>query len=172
MAVVLCIGMLACSGAPQLGDLKQKDGIWYASTPDKPFTGEAASYYASGAPEAKKSFAAGKVDGLWIEWYEDGRKRYEGTWKDGVPQGKSSRWYPSGQVKLEEEHVMGTLNGVQREYYEDGQKKSERPYVDGQPYGTWTFWNAEGRKEKVEIYQDGALVRTEANETLAAEEAP
>jgi len=174
-AAMLVVGMIACSGATSIGDLKQKDGIWYVSSPDKPYTGEATSFYASGKPEARKFIKAGKVDGVWIEWYEDGRKRYEATWKDGLQEGKSSRWYPGGQVKLEEEHAMGTLNGVQREYYENGQKKSERPFVDGKPYGTWTFWNEEGRKEKVEIYQDGVLARTEANEFLeeaeAAEEA-
>lgn len=170
LVVGFAVAMCGC-GAPGLGDLKQQNGVWYAKSPDQPFTGEARSFYASGAPEARKSFKDGKVDGQWIEWYEDGKKRYEATWKDGLQEGKSTRWFPSGQVQQEEEHAAGTLNGVQREYYDNGQKKSERPFVAGQPYGTWTFWNEEGRKEKVEVYQDGVLARTEANEFLEEEAA-
>ncbi len=169
-AAMFVVGTIACSGATSIGDLKQKDGIWYVSSPDVPYTGEATSYYPSGKPEARKFFEAGKVDGPWTEWYEDGRKRYEAIWKDGLQEGRSTRWYPGGQVKTAEDHAMGTLNGVQREYYENGNKKSERPFVDGVPYGTWTFWNEEGRKEKVEIYQDGVLARTEANEFLEGNE--
>ena len=53
-------------------------------------------------------------NGLSTEWYENGQKEIEGTFKDGKPDGLSTLWYENGQKRQE-----GTEN-------------------------EWTYWNEDG----------------------------
>ena len=40
-------------------------------------------WYENGQKKEEGTWKDGKIDGLGTEWYENGQKRYEGTWKDG-----------------------------------------------------------------------------------------
>ena len=40
-------------------------------------------------------------NGLLTEWYENGQKSYEGTFKDGEQQGLHTSWYENGQKENE-----------------------------------------------------------------------
>ena len=40
----------------------------------------------------------GKQDGLWTDWYENGQKESEGTWKDGEKISEKY-WNEDGSVK-------------------------------------------------------------------------
>ena len=42
-----------------------------------------------------------KKDGKYTEWYENGQKRSEETWKDGKLNGKTTIWYENGQKEHE-----------------------------------------------------------------------
>ena len=42
-----------------------------------------------------------KLDGLCIEWYENGRKKIKGINKDGRRDGLWTWWYENGQKKEE-----------------------------------------------------------------------
>ena len=41
----------------------------------------------------------GKKDGLWTDWYEDGQKKMEGTYKDGRLVGKRTDYNRDGSVR-------------------------------------------------------------------------
>ena len=40
-------------------------------------------------------------NGLWTEWYENGQKKQEMTFKDGKKEGLRIEWYENGQKKNE-----------------------------------------------------------------------
>ena len=40
-------------------------------------------------------------DGLHTEWYKNGKKKFEGTFKDGKPVGLLTNWFDNGQKKEE-----------------------------------------------------------------------
>ena len=60
-----------------------------------------------------------QLDGLKTEWYENGQKKREETYKDGKPDGLWTWWY------------------------ENGQKKCEGTYRDGEII-SYTSWNEDG----------------------------
>lgn len=51
---------------------------------------------------------AGKVEGPWLLWYEDGRPMSERHMKDGVEHGRQRGWWPNGQLMLEGVSVNGS----------------------------------------------------------------
>ena len=76
-------------------------------------------YYPNGIKWREVTFKNGKEDGLWTQWYENGQKRKGVTFKDGRKDGLCTYCYKSGQKS-------GERN------YKDGERVSER------------LWNKDG----------------------------
>jgi len=60
--------------------------------------------------------------GKWTFWYENGKKEYEGTYKDGKQDGLVTQWYDYGLKKEEETYKDGELIS-KKEWNEDGSVK-------------------------------------------------
>ena len=83
-------------------------------------------------PETKELYS-GEVFSLYV----DGKKEFEGSYKDGIMWSKTE-WV----------------------WYKNGQKKEEKTYKDGKEDGLWTFWYSNGQKQLEETYKDGLVVET------------
>ena len=59
------------------------------------------SYWSNGKKRYEGNYKDGKEDGLWTEWYENGQKKQEVTFKDGIPDGLTTWWHWNGTKKLE-----------------------------------------------------------------------
>ena len=59
-------------------------------------------YYENGQKRSEVTYKDGKEDGKWTEWYENGQKWYEATLKDGELI-KETYWDEDGNVGLPEE---------------------------------------------------------------------
>ena len=70
----------------------------------------------------------------YVEYYRNGQKKGEGTYKDGKENGLWTKWY------------------------ENGQKEFERNYKDGKEDGLWTYWYENGQKESEGNWKDGKLI--------------
>ena len=70
---------------------------------------------------------------MWTEWYENGQKRKEGSYKEG--------W----------------KEGVWTEWYENGQKQSEGSYKEGWKEGMWTEWSMNGQIHGKGFYKEGQI---------------
>lgn len=80
-ALMLIVG---CSSDPIDGStLVRKDGLYYASDANEPYSGVAVWYYENGQKSEERTFKDGELDGLHTLWYENGQKSDEGTFKDG-----------------------------------------------------------------------------------------
>ena len=95
-----------------------------------------------------------------VEFYKDGQRQYCGSLnKDGNKDGLWTNWYMNGQKSSEVTYKDNELDGKYIEWYENGQKSSEVTYKDGEPHGDWTEWYDNGRREREGIYKDGELVQ-------------
>jgi len=61
----------------------------------------------------------GERDGLNTTWYENGQKRWEGTYKDGKKEGLFTNWYENGQ-KSDEYTFKGDSLISSKYWNEDG----------------------------------------------------
>ena len=74
-------------------------------------------------------------DGLYTNWYENGQKRDELTYKDGKFDGLYTNWYENGQKRFELTYKDGIHNGLLTWWYDNGQKESEGIYKDNKLEG-------------------------------------
>jgi antitoxin component YwqK of YwqJK toxin-antitoxin module len=86
-------------------------------------------------------------NGPYVEFYENGQKKVEATFKDGKPDGLWTEWYPDGEKKGEFHYKNGILDGLATRWYENGQKRWAGQYKNGIQLGHWTDWYQDGSKE-------------------------
>jgi hypothetical protein len=73
-------------------------------------------------------------DGPVVEYYENGKKKSEGNFKNSLQDGLWTIWH------------------------ENGQKKEEGHFINGSPDGLWTLWDKDGNKTRVILFKDGEMV--------------
>jgi len=82
------------------------------------------------------------------EQYKNGNRKlvvlYKGEGFDEMVVGKI-RYYQNGQKKFQERFEDGIKTGLSTYWYENGQKKGEGKYVKGKMNGMWTFYRDNGR---------------------------
>jgi len=126
-------------------------------------------YFDNGQIKKESSFQGGQEDGESAIFFENGKTREEGTWKEGEylitnrwnkngnliikdGQGKISGKNKEGLVLWEKEFVDGKLEfqwDNVHEYYENGQIKSETGYSENEKHGRYSIWYENGQiKEK------------------------
>ena len=99
-----------------------------------------------------------------IDWYTNGQKKEEQTYKDGIPDGKATEWCETGEKEGE-----GTYKGVDWRgdhikdgkwtyWHKNGQKRGERTYKDGERHGKWTSWYENGQKSYEATFKDGVQI--------------
>lgn len=71
------------------------------------------------------------IDGTTIVFYETGKKKAEGEYKNGKLHGKFKTWYPDGSKEEITKMVKGREHGKSTAYYENGELRYERRYYHG-----------------------------------------
>ena len=66
-----------------------------------------------------------------LEWYENGKKILESSYRTGKKDGRYKSWYASGTVENEGCFRDGFQDGLWTEWYEGGNKKIESNYKNG-----------------------------------------
>jgi antitoxin component YwqK of YwqJK toxin-antitoxin module len=121
------------------------------------------------------------------EYHENGKPKYVGVYRDGVPEGVIREYSPEGKIVGAEVYKdgikigegiydeKGKEQGKWKEYHETGELKAEGEYVNGVKIGVWTFYHPNGKtdqKGKYDkkgrpigdwkwYYDDGSLLREE-----------
>jgi antitoxin component YwqK of YwqJK toxin-antitoxin module len=67
----------------------------------------------------------GHKQGLWINWYQDGKLQSKKGWKNDFLQGKFKYWYPNGKLKVKGQTKGREVDGVWRQFYRNGNKHHE-----------------------------------------------
>jgi len=110
---------------------------------------------------------------LNIDYHENGQIRrigFVGTvGTQNTPVGPQRYFGESGNLIKIRNHIFpkeGEPYIVEREYHENGMLRREKRYInfpdtDLKPTGTWKFYNEKGELTRIEVYEDGELVRTE-----------
>ena len=113
----------------------------------------------------------GGKEGLWTWWFENGRKKNEGTYKDGKENGLHKWWYENGHKSEERTYKNGIKEGLWTKWYDNGQKGIEATYKDGELDGLETHWYENGQKSSEKTYKDGKFIsKKEWNEDGSVKE--
>ncbi len=96
-----------------------------------------ARYFPNGNIETEGSLQAGKKNGLWLTYKNDGFKYLEENYKNDQLHGEFTMWYRSGSVNYQGE------------------------YFEGKPHGEWKFFKADGSATKRVVYDKGNQISSE-----------
>jgi antitoxin component YwqK of YwqJK toxin-antitoxin module len=100
----------------------------------------------------------GKLNGLMVEWYENGKKKKQTNYKNHKKHGLNTEWYECGQKKVESNEKEGELDGLLTTWYKNGQKEIETKWKDGKRNGSWSSWYENGQKRDESIWKDSKLI--------------
>ena len=105
------------------GSLKST-GYYNKNKKDKEWTLFYPSEYGSNKKiKSKVLYKNGKMNGNYIEYYQNGNKRSEGMVLLSAMHGKWTFWYHSGKKELECEFEHGTSVGIAKIYHDNGTVK-------------------------------------------------
>ena len=102
---------------------------YYKETQNKLEKVKYKEYYPNGQKSSEGTYKDGKGDGLVTQWRENGKKGYEGTYKDGKLDGLTTVWYENGEKKFEGTYEGSIKNDKWTWWYPNGQKKTEGKYI-------------------------------------------
>lgn len=111
-------------------------------------------WYPNGRRKSEESWRHGRKDGPWRRWDEDGNATVEEFWRDGHPAGTWRSWYPGGAARSEIP-FDGPEPRTASWWHEGGGLSSCGPTVNGVREGVWTFWYPSGAVMKTGLYRRG-----------------
>ncbi len=96
------------AGSVQRSDM---DLLFYQVGDPEPFTGSTTLLHKNGARKFDGAFKEGRREGEGMEWYPNGRLRYEGVFKNDRLYEGYAFWYyvDSGELKMRADYVNGRL---------------------------------------------------------------
>lgn len=104
------------------------------------------------------NFKDGERDGVTEQFYNDtGKLRVSVNYKNGVLEGEFKAYYPNGNLQGEVNYVNGEMNGDFKEYHENKKIRLSGSYKNSLQEGEWKFYLEDGTLESIINYKDGEL---------------
>ncbi len=86
------------------------------------------------------------LHGPYFEYYRDGAKFKQGTYLNGLKDGRWGYWYPNGKVAKFGRYKLGEQDGKWVYRTKDGRKQKEEIYVNGKRDGTWLYYQKDSEE--------------------------
>ncbi|NOQ26000.1 MAG: hypothetical protein GQ564_11610 [Bacteroidales bacterium] len=96
-------------------------------------------YYENGKKKAQGSFINGKKTGEWKYFYSNGRIQQIGSYTGGKLRGIWNWYYETGELLKEEYFIYGQIDGEAIEYDKLGNIISKGNYIEGNQEGEWNY---------------------------------
>jgi antitoxin component YwqK of YwqJK toxin-antitoxin module len=104
------------------------------------------------------NFKDGERDGVTEQFYNDtGKLRVSANYKNGVLEGEFKAYYPNGNLQGEVNYVNGEMNGDFKEYHENKKIRLSGSYKNSLQEGEWKSYLEDGTLESIVNYKDGEL---------------
>ena len=95
---LLIISIICGQDEVYINNLQIKDGMYYQPLDSKPYNGKIVDINDEGDIILETNCIRGKINGSWIEWYDNGKKKYECLYENGYRSGLWKGWHNSGQL--------------------------------------------------------------------------
>ena len=112
-------------------------------------------YYENGKKKFEGFFKNDNAEGKGIIYFENGNKKFEGDFKNGVPEGKGILYYENGNKKYEGDYINNLKDGKGILYDENGIKKYEGYFKQNNFEGKGAEYYENGNKEYEGGYKNG-----------------
>ena len=161
--IVFSISTLLAGLKVPVSDLVFKDRLWFYKESNVPFTGVAfAISKESGSIIQQANYIDGLAWGKYYEWWPNGSKKVNGTYRFGLMYGRWKFFYENGKILCAGSYMNGKghgstelisaipkegISGLWTYWDKDGRKVEEGYYSkNGTEKGNWAFWDRDGKK--------------------------
>tara|TARA_Y100001934_G_C12378759_1_gene790926 strand:- start:1992 stop:4079 length:2088 start_codon:yes stop_codon:yes gene_type:complete len=161
--VCFCISILLAGLKVPVSDLVYNDRLWFYKESNVPFTGVAFSISKeTGTIIQQANYIDGLAWGKYYEWWPNGSKKVNGTYRFGLMYGRWKFFYESGKILCAGSYMNGKghnstdlinnipqdgISGLWTYWDNDGRKVEEGYYSkNGMEKGNWAFWDRDGKK--------------------------
>jgi antitoxin component YwqK of YwqJK toxin-antitoxin module len=114
----------------------------------------------NGQVEAACVSTDGIRNGLFIRWYENGKKAVHGTFLQGNKSGEWTYWSIDGHITGKGTFHNDKPEGKWLTWFENGETESEGRYENGVQDGEFKYWDDKKNISKILHYNKGNLVKT------------
>ena len=129
-----------------------------------PVDGTRTSFYDNGAKKEEITYKDGLENGPHIVWGPNGRILDRWVFVMNVPvDGQRIILYPDGTKSDEYNYRNGKEDGKQYSWYPDGKPHSDSTYVNGTASGVQKAWDSNGHFEGETIYENVGTDKIETN---------
>ena len=144
-------------------ELYQENGIWYDMNTNSPFNG--VSYNTSDYSNIlvqQINYIDGIEWGKYYEWWPDGTKKVDGTYRSGLMHGRWKFFDENGKIYCAGSYMEGAghkppvlMKNIPKDgvrglwtYWDKSGRKIEEGYFskNGVAKGNWSYWDKNGRK--------------------------
>ena len=154
LLTILFISLLSSpSWSITLGDLVERDGLYYEKFTDVPFTGEVTG-------EKQGSLNNGKKEGAWVMYHTNGQLRNKGNLKNNKREGVWFNYFDDGTLDRKGSFTKGINEGTWAYYHRNGQLSYKGNWKNGKQDGAWVSYNEDGtvHKASTQAFKDGVKV--------------
>ena len=151
---LLIISIICGQDEVYINNLQIKDGMYYQPLDSKPYNGKILDINDEGDIILETNCIRGKINGSWIEWYDNGKKKYEGLYENGYRSGLWKGWHNSGQLWKEGFYFYDKKEGTWIYWYLNGNKQELKTYRKGKLDGPIKKWYANGQKKVEGLYRE------------------
>ena len=146
-----------------VSELVLRDQVWFYHDSEIPFTGTAFIVSdQTGSIIQQTNYIDGLAWGKYYEWWPNGEKKVNGTYRFDLMFGRWKFFYKNGKIASAGSYNNGSghdprnklgkvprdgINGLWTYWNEDGRKVEEGYYnKNGNEKGNWAFWDINGKK--------------------------
>jgi antitoxin component YwqK of YwqJK toxin-antitoxin module len=120
------------------------------ATPEKPAenpaqASERIQYFSDSTVSSRGPLVDGKIDGVMIDYYPDGKVRAERMFRNDLQHGRSVWYYPEGQIKEVQNFADGRKEGGDTVWYADGRLQFVMSFQQGKKHGLLQKWDSSGQ---------------------------
>ena len=157
LTLLLLLSLLTSFAFSQINitELERIDGLWTKKGESKPFNGDFKEIFEDGKTKGTGTFVDGQLEGLRIQYFQNGNKRTEKNYKDSYPHGTAKEFYENGELKQIGEFVNNKESGIWIIYYPSGSKHVESTFIDGVQHGKYMEFSKKGKLKVQYFFRDG-----------------
>lgn len=97
-------------------------------------------YFEDGKKMSEELYKKGKLEGKVVNYYPNGKATEISFYKNGLKDGTSQKYSSKGILIEEEIFKNGTLNGVAKYFELNGDLKETGSYLEGKRTGKWEYY--------------------------------
>jgi antitoxin component YwqK of YwqJK toxin-antitoxin module len=146
--------------------LNERDGVFYTKDTNKPYSGQVFSLFEDGKKKEEGTYKDGIKKGVWTFRYENGQKKLERTYKDGRQDSLMTYWDNDGKVykgkfiNIDWDDIDFSSSNGNFFCYEKGSLGLVN-VKNGEIDGLQTFWYENGQKRVEVTFKDGEWISEE-----------